>query len=191
MAGSVPTAKLDIVAKIGKLELFGNWFWCHRCDNTGNHNGIIKVIAVGLVSVWHDGFYRSVVASLQEYHNVMVCCSKFVFCRMGSHDTSVSFIDQRKGYAIEYIAEDERFSVVQQGLVCSVCDGILRSAVQVSCGGRFCQKCHQDLCKWVIRPVVLVVISGNATLVPFHIFPSLPLTWNSYTDGWSYVELLN
>ena len=67
---------------------------------------------------------------------------------MGSYDTPVSLGGQRKDYSIEYIAEDERLIVAQQSLVCSVCDRILQDAVQVSYGGRFCQQCRQDFCKW-------------------------------------------
>ena len=66
---------------------------------------------------------------------------------MEHYDAALSLVARKKGYPLEYLPENERPDMVQQGLVCSVCDGILRDAVQVTCGERFCQECYQDLCK--------------------------------------------
>ena len=108
---------------------------------------------------------------------------------MGSHDAAARPASQKKGFAIEYIAENERPGVVQQGLVCSVCDGILRDAVQVTCGGRFCQECYQDLCKWVTLrgSLVLAAIVGKTNLVPYHYYKSLLLTswWRHQMETFS------
>ena len=130
-----------------------NRHWYYRCNKTGKQQWI----------------YQSGCA-VKSSATILMTQARLCLLQNGKLRWSCQSWEPEEGlYRLEYLAENERLGVVQQGILCPVCDGILRDAVKVTCGGRFCQECYQDLCKWVIQHFVLVVIFGNNTLVPYHI----------------------
>ena len=53
--------------------------------------------------------------------------------------------DSDGGYPRDWFTEDAQKTIDQRGLLCCHCQSVLRAAVQVTCGARFCEHCYQGL----------------------------------------------
>ena len=80
-----------------------------------------------------------------------------------------------RGHLCQHILED---------LICSLCRGILRSAVQVSCGARFCEECYKALFRWEMCKITVKPIPKlwhNMSIV-FQISGSMAVCSAAYSD---------